>query len=50
MLNIYASSFMTATRTGCVSLREMPAQPKVKGTRRRWLSRRKTICIHPDNL
>lgn len=48
MLNIYATTFMTATRTGCVELRELPGPDK--GTRRRWFSRRKSICVDPKNL
>jgi hypothetical protein len=48
MLNIYAQSIMTATRTGCVRLHDMPNPAKPK--RRRWFSRRKTICIEPKNL
>ncbi len=48
MLNIYAKTFMTATRTGCVTLREMPSSDNTK--RRRWFSNRKTTCINPENL
>jgi hypothetical protein len=48
MLNIYAKSMMTATRSGCVQLREVPASTPAK--RRRWFSRRKTICIDPAKL
>lgn len=43
MLNIYAQSMMTATRTGCVQLHEVPSNAPAK--RRRWFSRRKTICL-----
>ncbi|MEP5728987.1 MAG: hypothetical protein ABJL67_06400 [Sulfitobacter sp.] len=48
MLNIYAQTFMTATRTNCVKLHEIPG--KTKGTRKRWFSRRKAICIDPAKL
>lgn len=33
MLNIYAKSFMTATRTDTVSLRDLPIQPQSQA---RW--------------
>ena len=48
MLNIYAKTFMTATRTGCVRLREVP--PAQEEKRHRWFSRRKTRCIDPAKL
>ncbi|MFC6639509.1 hypothetical protein GV827_12015 [Sulfitobacter sp. JBTF-M27] len=43
MLNIYAQSFMTATRTTGVELHEVPS--KNKGARRRWFSRPKTVLV-----
>ena len=48
MLNIYAASFMTATRTPEVRLREMPPSKGVK--RRRWFSRRPTLDIDMEKL
>lgn len=48
MLDVYARSFLTATRTDNVRLREMP--PKTDGTRRRWFTRRPTIDIDPAKL
>ncbi|KHA50946.1 hypothetical protein [Sulfitobacter geojensis] len=48
MLNIYAQSMLTATRSGCVRLREAASAAPAK--RRRWFSRRKTICIDPAKL
>ena len=54
MLNIYARSFMTATRTGCVRMRDVPpARPA--GRRRRWLPGghwwlAKTHCKDPSQL
>lgn len=36
MINVYAQSFMTATRTGCVRMKDTPpAKPATP--RRRWL-------------
>lgn len=48
MLNIYAHAFMTATRTPCVRLRDMPAA--TDKPRRRWFSGTKTRCIDPAKL
>jgi len=48
MLNIYARTFITATRTGCVRLRDMPVNPPA--ARRRWFLRPKTRCIDPAKL
>lgn len=48
MLNIYAQSMATATRTGCVTLREMP--PAFPAKKTRWFSRRPTICVDLDKL
>ena len=48
MLHIYADSFMTATRTNAVELREIPAA--TKNGRRRWFSRPRKIWIDPARL
>ncbi|KIN65355.1 hypothetical protein Z945_397 [Sulfitobacter noctilucae] len=48
MLNIYANSMMHATRTGCVTLRDMPKTTSSK--RKRWFSRNKTRCVNPNEL
>jgi hypothetical protein len=48
MLNIYAQSFMTATRSGCIRMRDVPSVPHEK--RHRWFARRKTRCIDPAKL
>jgi hypothetical protein len=48
MLNIYAQTFLTATRSPWVRLREMPSATGQK--RSRWFSGRKTRCIDPANL
>ncbi len=48
MLDIYARSFLTATRSDTVSLRDVP--PKGQTQRRRWFARRKTFDINPKNL
>ncbi len=48
MLNIYAQSMMTATRTNCVQAHEVPS--KEQNTRRRWFSRRKTVCLDLTKL
>jgi len=48
MINVYAQSFMTATRADCVSVRDMPAKPHEK--RLNWFSRSKTRCIDPSRL
>ncbi len=48
MLNIYAQTFMTATRTPCVRLRDLPASsPKA---RRRWIFGSRTRCVDPGTL
>jgi hypothetical protein len=36
MLGIYANSFMTATRTGCTKVRDLPASSP-PARKRRWL-------------
>ena len=47
MLGIYAQSFMTATRTGTVRVKDVPpAKPR----RARWWHRAKTRCIDPGSL
>jgi hypothetical protein len=43
MINIYAQAFMTATRTDCIRVRDVPAVPHKKWFS--WFSRRKTRCI-----
>lgn len=48
MLNIYAQSFMTATRTDCIRMRDVP--PVAQAKRYNWFSRRKTRCIDPAKL
>lgn len=48
MLNVYAQTFMTATRTGCVLLRDVPSVQN--GKRLNWFSRRKVRCIDPAKL
>ncbi len=48
MINIYAQTFMNATRTDCVRLRDVPSVPREK--RLNWFSRRKTRCIDPAKL
>jgi len=48
MINIYAQSFMHATRTGHIRVRDVPSVPDTK--RYRWFARRKTRCIDPSNL
>lgn len=48
MLNIFATTFMTATRSGCVEMREV--RPAKDTSRRRWLRPRKTVCVDPAKL
>lgn len=48
MLNIYASTFMTATRTTGVSLRELPRD--IPPNRRRWFSSHRAAHIDAENL
>jgi hypothetical protein len=48
MINIYAKTFMTATRLGEVPMQDVPSVPKTK--RKRWFSRRKVRLINPLNL
>ncbi|WP_165978951.1 hypothetical protein [Antarcticimicrobium luteum] len=54
MITIYAQSFMTATRTGCVRMRGVPPA-KPAGQRRRWLPKghwwvEKSRCKDPTRL
>ncbi len=48
MINIYAQSFMHATRTGQIRVQDVPPVPEHK--RHRWFTRRKTRCITPSDL
>jgi hypothetical protein len=48
MINIYAQTFMNATRTGEIRMQDIPAVPETK--RHRWFARRKTRLIDPHKL
>ena len=48
MINIYAHTFMTATRTTAVEVRDIYHTPPTK--RRRWFSRQQVRFIDPKNL
>lgn len=48
MLDIYSKTFMTATRTGEVTVFDMPRVPSEK--RLRFFARRKTRSIDPTKL
>ena len=48
MINVYAQTFMTATRHGTVTVRDVPAKPHEK--RLNWLSRGKKRTIDPTRL
>ena len=48
MLNIYAHSFMTATRTTGIELHEVPS--KNHGKRRRWFSRPRSVYVDLKKL
>jgi hypothetical protein len=48
MLNVYAQTFMTATRSNCVQVQDLPATPKEK--RLNWFFRPKTRCIDLKRL
>lgn len=48
MINIYAQTFMNATRTGCIRVQDVPSIPETK--RHRWFARRKARCIDPKKL
>lgn len=43
MINIYAQTFMNATRTGQIRVQDIP--PVQQKKRSRWFFRRKTRCI-----
>ncbi|MGJ8626104.1 MAG: hypothetical protein ACSHXB_04005 [Sulfitobacter sp.] len=43
MLNVYAQTFMTATRTDCVQVRDIPSVQN--GKRLHWFKRGKARCI-----
>ncbi len=48
MMNIYAKTFMTATRTDLVQLQEVPSVADQKS--RRWFPRRKTRYVDLKKL
>jgi hypothetical protein len=48
MINIYAQTFMTATRTGQVRVQDMPAASETK--RQRWFKRKIFRNIDPKEL
>ena len=48
MLDIYAQTFMTATRSGCVQVRDAPSASPEK--RLNWFARRKNRCIDLNKL
>lgn len=48
MLNIYAQTFMTATRTGEICVTDVPSRTEAK--RHRWFPLRKARCINPLKL
>lgn len=48
MLTIYADTFMTATRTRCTLVEDVPSVPDHK--RHRWFRRRTTRCIDLSKL
>ena len=48
MFNIYAQTFMTASRSGCVRLRDVPRLPAEK--RLGWPRRGTLRCIDPAKL
>ncbi|WP_298858422.1 hypothetical protein [uncultured Sulfitobacter sp.] len=48
MINIYAQTFMHATRTSEICVQDVPSVPEAK--RHRWFTRRKTRCINPMKL
>ena len=48
MLNIYAQSFMTATRTNCTTLHDVPSAPSEE--RRRWWQAPKKVCVDLSKL
>lgn len=48
MINIYAQTFMHATRTGQIRVQDVPSVEQTK--RHRWFTRRKTRCIDPKKI
>ena len=48
MLNIYAQSFMTATRSTCTAVEDVP--PSNPEKRRRWWQARRRVCIDLSKL
>lgn len=48
MLNIYAQSFLTATRTNCTTLHDVP--PTNAEKRRRWWQSRRQVCVDLSKL
>lgn len=48
MINIYAKTFMKATRMEDIRVHDVLSAPEEK--RRRWFEQRKTRCIDPRNL
>lgn len=48
MINIYAQTFMHATRTGSIRIQDVPSIPNTK--RHRWFARRKTRTTGPETL
>lgn len=48
MINIYAQTFMIATRTGEIRVQDVPSIEESK--RHRWFTRRKTRVITPTEL
>ena len=47
MINIYAKTFMHATRTGQIRMEDVPSVSETR--RHRWFKRRKTRLIDPIN-
>lgn len=48
MINIYAQSFMTATRSDCINVRETP--PRNESRLRRWIKGGRTRCVDLSKL
>lgn len=48
MINIFAQTFMTASRSGCVELHDIPSAKE--GKRLRWLSGPKKRCLDLTKL
>ena len=49
MLDIYAKTFMTATRTPCIKVRSVPSHERKNRARWPWRNSR-TTCIDPEKL